>query len=442
MQTPCGEARCLARANRRELLRVGGLSALGLGLAEMFTLEEAGAAVKEDRACIILWLSGGPSQFDTFDPKPDVPAEIRGPFKPIETNVSGIRICEPFPKLAKHADKYAILRSVHHNLDDHARGMCWMLAGRLHDSIQYPTMGSVVARLKRQDPQMPSFITVPRLAPIAGISDTDHSQTAGDMGPAWNPVIPDGQPGQAGFGLKDLSLPGGVPMDRLNRRSRLLASAEPSLRNEPPGSPRQGMSAAYQRAFELIHSDRVRKAFDLEQEPAKLRDEYGRHPFGQGALLARRLVENGARFVTVNWPNYYEWDSHGNIDGSIKSLAGRTDSAVAALLQDLHQRGMLEKTLVLAMGEFGRTPKLNKDAGRDHWVQVMSVLIAGGGIRGGQVIGSSTPDGYPDERPIHAREVVATAYASLGISLEADLHTLGGRPFQVLPGADPIAELL
>lgn len=438
----CPQARRLARASRREVLRVGAAGVLGLSLAEMLALEQAGAATRDDRACIILWLSGGPSQLDTFDPKPDAPAEVRGPFKAIETNVSGIRICEPFPRLARHADKYAILRSVYHTLDDHARGMCWMLAGRLHDSIQYPTMGSVVARLKPPDAPVPPFVTVPRLNPIAGIPDVEHSQTAGDLGPSWNPVIPDGLPGQAGFGLKDLNLPPDVTRERLARRTHLLECANRAAGPDAEHSPRAGVASVYGRAFELIHSDLVRKAFDLQQEPARVRESYGTHPFGQAALLARRLVEAGTRFVTVNWPYYYQWDSHGNIDGSIRSIAPPLDSAMSALLEDLKQRGMLDRTLVLCMGEFGRTPKLNKDAGRDHWVSVMSVLAAGAGIRGGQVLGSSTVDGQPDERPVHARDLVATAYTCLGIDLNAELTTLGGRPFNVLPGASPIRELL
>jgi len=438
----CEEARRLARTSRRELLRVGAAGALGLTLGDLLALRQAGAAAADESACIVLWLSGGPSQFDSFDPKSEAPAEIRGPFKPIETNVSGIRVCETFPKLARHADKYALLRSVHHGLDDHARGMCWMLAGRLHDTVNYPTMGSVVARLKPRHPQMPSFVTVPRIFPILGISETDHSQTAGDLGPAWNPVIPDGVPTEKGFGMRDLPLPERVDPGRFARREKLLGGVNRECGPEAQRSARADLGAAYRRAFELINSDRVRQAFDFEKEPASVRDRYGRHAFGQTVLLARRVVEAGARFVTVNWPTYYAWDHHGGIEGGMKSLAPLVDSALSALLEDLQQRGMLQKTLVICMGEFGRTPVLNKDAGRDHWVHVMSVLMAGGGIRGGQVVGSSTNDGYPNERPIHAREMVATAYAALGIDTSAEVQTVIGRPIQVLPGVEPVRELL
>jgi hypothetical protein len=354
--------------------------------------------------------------------------------------VSGIRISEALPRLAKQADRYALLRSVYHTLDDHARGMCWMLAGRLHDSIKYPTMGSVVARLRPEDPELPSFVTVPRLNLIAGIPEVDHSQTAGDLGPAWNPVVPNGVPGNAGFGLPDLDAPTGVNGSRQRRREALLDSTlgSPSAHRITASD----LDTAQHRALDLIHSGRVREAFALDQEPQPLRERYGTHGFGQSALLARRLVERGVRFVTVNWPNYYEWDHHGNVQGAIKGLGPILDNALASLIEDLNNRGMLQRTLVICMGEFGRTPKLNKDAGRDHWVNVMSVLMAGGGIRGGQVIGSSTPDGYPDERPVHAQEMVATAYRSLGIDLDAELVTAGGRPFRVLPGVEPIHELL
>ncbi len=438
----CAEAQRLGKLRRRSLLEVGATGALGLTLTDFLGLRAAGATTSEERSCIVLWLTGGPSQIETFDPKPDAPAEIRGSFKPIETNVSGIRVCELWPKLARHADKYALLRSVHHGLDDHARGMCWLLAGRLHDAVQYPTMGSVVVRLKRPLSPLPQFVTVPRLNLIAGVPEVEHSQTAGDLGAAWNPVVPDGVPGAPGVGIRDLSLPQGVSPVRFERRTSLLDRLDmPEARDGGARSGRRELGAVYQRAFELLGSDRVQQAFDLDREPAALRDRYGRHGFGQGALLSRRLVERGVRFVTVNWPTYYSWDSHNAAENGMRRLAPIADQATAALFEDLHQRGLLERTVVLLMGEFGRTPRFNKDGGRDHWIHVFSVLMGGGGIRGGQVVGSSTGDGYPDERPIHAQEVVASAYRALGVDLEAEMHTVGGRPFQVLPGASPIREL-
>jgi hypothetical protein len=436
-----------ARLGRRGFLQAGAAGVLGLTLTDMLALEAAGAvgpaAIGTDRACIVLWLTGGPSQLDSFDLKPEAPSEIRSSFKPIETNVPGIRICEHLPRLARHADKYSLLRSVHHNLDDHARGMCWLLAGRLHDSIRYPTMGSVVARLRPGRVDMPSFVTVPRLNLIAGVPEVEHSQTAGDLGAAWDPLVPDGVPGSDGFGIRDLALPGGLGLARFERRVQLLAGADQHAgAQDGVRSPRPGFAAAEARALDLIRSDRVRQAFDLDREPTTLRDRYGRHAFGQTALLARRLVETGVRFITVNWPQYYQWDSHNNNETSARKLLPILDAALGTLFEDLHERGLLERTLVLCMGEFGRTPRFNKDGGRDHWIHVMSVLMGGGLVRGGQVIGSSTQDGYPDARPVHAREVVATAYTALGIDLHAEMRTMDGRPIQVLPGAEPISELL
>jgi hypothetical protein len=280
------------------------------------------------------------------------------------------------------------------------------------------------------------------MALIVGFNETQHSQTAGDLGAAYNPLVPNGTPGSKGFEVPDLSLPGGVDPSRFDRRNHLLASVNQEAAPDGVRSPRPGMEAVYHRAFDLIRSQKVRAAFDLEQEPAAARDRYGRNGFGQSTLMARRLVEAGVRFVTVNWPSYFAWDHHGSIEGGIKSTGGWLDLALSSLLDDLHQRGMLKKTLVMVMGEFGRTPKLNGSGGRDHWVSVMSVLMAGAGIRGGQVVGSSSNDGYPDERPVHARDVVATAYRALGIDLNAEMETVIGRPIQVLPDAEPVRELL
>lgn len=427
---------------RRDLLQVGALGALGLTLGDVLALKDAAAAPKTDYSAILLWLTGGPSQFDSFDPRPEAPAEVRGPFKTIPTNVDGIRFTEVFPRVARHADQLAVLRSVYHPLDHHVLAQGWMTAGRVHDVVNYPPMGSVLARLYPGDGTLPPFVTVPRMKLIEGYNETQHFQTAGDLGPAFNPVIPDGIPGEAGFGVRDLALAPAVQRERFDRRARLLSQVDPPIGVDGPRSVRQGMEAVYSRAFDLIHSNRVSQAFDLDQEPAKLRDAYGRSGFGQATLLARRLVETGVRFVTVNWPSYYAWDQHGSIEAGMKSTGGVLDAALSTLLQDLTDRGLLSRTLVLVMGEFGRTPKLNKDAGRDHWVNVMSVLLAGARIRGGQVYGGSTPDGYPDEKPLHARDMVATAYAALGINPETSLDTVIGRPITILPEATPVPELL
>ncbi|MGV3722848.1 MAG: DUF1501 domain-containing protein, partial [Actinomycetota bacterium] len=301
MRYACNEARAAARGtSRRDVLRVGSLGALGLSLGDLLTLQQAGAAARDDYSCIMLWLTGGPSQFDSFDPKPDAPSEVRGPFKPISTNVDGVRFTEVFPQVAKHADKLAVLRSVYHPLDNHVLAQGWMTAGRAHDTMNYPPMGSVLARLEPGDGMLPPFVTLPRMKLIEGYNETQHFQTAGDLGAEFNPLIPDGIPGEAGFAVRDL--PPAVSSGRFGRRERLLARVDPPLKGDGLRSPREGLQAVYRRAFDLIHSTKVRQAFDLEQEPGKLRDAYGRNGFGQAALLSRRLVEAGARFVTVNWP--------------------------------------------------------------------------------------------------------------------------------------------
>lgn len=441
MHSGCGGARRLARTvSRRDLLRVGSLGVAGLSLADLLALRRVEAAPADVNA-ILLWLTGGPSQFDSFDPKPDAPAEVRGPFKAIPTSVDGVQFTEVFPRLAQQAHRLAVLRSVYHPLDHHVLAQGWMTAGRVHDTVNYPPMGSVVARVKPGSPLLPSFVTVPRMKLIEGFNETQHFQTAGDLGPSYNPLIPDGIPGEAGFAVRDLSLPGGVDRGRFDRRCHLLAGVDRRLA-AGASSPAGGMQAIYERAFDLIHSECVHAAFDLSREPEKLRDGYGRNGFGQATLLARRLVEAGVRFVTVNWPSYYAWDHHGGIEGGMKSTGAWLDQALSSLLDDLSGRGLLETTLVLVMGEFGRTPKLNTSGGRDHWVGVMSVLMAGARVRGGRVVGSSTTDGYPEERPIHARDMVATAYAALGINPEASLDTVLGRPITILPDAEPVREVL
>lgn len=439
MESSCPSFSAAHRWSRRTLLQVGALG--GLSLADLLA-QEAAAGTKRETSAILLWLTGGPSQFDSFDPKPDAPAEVRGPFTPIATTVDGIRFTEVFPKVAAHARKLAVLRSVHHPLDHHVLAQGWMTAGRVHDTMNYPPMGSVVAALNRGDGRIPPFVTLPRMKLIDGYNETQHFQTAGDLGAAYNPLIPDGIPGEASFGVRDSRLGGEVDASRFRRREAMLRGVQPADPAPALRSPEPGLRAVYERAIDLLRSPRALEAFDLAAEPDKLREAYGRNGFGQATLVARRLVERGVRFVTVNWPSYYAWDHHGGIQGGMKSTGSWLDGALSSLLEDLDQRGLLSSTVVMVMGEFGRTPRLNTGAGRDHWVHVMSVLLAGGRIRGGQAYGSSTADGYPDDRPLHARDMVATLYAALGIDHERVLDTAIGRPTPILPGGAPVAELL
>lgn len=443
MEYGCSGARqAVRRVDRRRFLTVGALGLGGLTLADALCLREAGAASRDDYAAILLWLTGGPSQFDTFDPKPDGPTEVKGPFEAIPTSLDGCRFSEVFEKSAKHAHRMAVMRSVYHPLDHHVLAQGWMTAGRVHDTMNYPPMGSVMARVKPQNPVMPSFVTVPRLKGITGYNETQHYQTAGDLGPAFNPLIPNGVPGEKDFALRDMSLPEDVNAKRFARRSRLLQQVNRSTANNGPKSPNTKMEAIYEKALELVHSSAVHGAFGLGGEPDKLRDSYGRNGFGQSCLLARRLVENGVRFVTVNWPDFYAWDQHSNIKDGVKKTGGVLDAALSSLLEDLSQRGMLERTLVMVMGEFGRTPRVNPSGGRDHWTHGMTVLMAGAGIRGGQVWGGTGHDGYPNDRPLHARDMVATAYQAIGINPRAEVETMSGRPYQLLQNCEPVRAVL
>jgi hypothetical protein len=432
--------------SRRRFLQVGALGPLGLSLPLALRAEAAASKPRTQKSCILLWLQGGPSQIDTFDPKPDAPAEIRGPFGPLETNVSGIRIADVFPKLARHAEKYALLRSVHHPSPAHIIGHQYMLCGMGDGSVAYPSMGAVISRLRGGGSLLPPWVLVPNMAYETNATPEKLCQTAGYLGAGHDPVIPQGDLVEGVLTLNGLDPPPGITSERLRHRRRLLGlNPASALGQVEPG---RSADAIYERAFSLMDSEGVRRAFDLRHEPDSLRDQYGRNHVGQGALLARRLVEAGVRFVTVNWPNRLAWDSHADLEGQMRThLCPTLDRTLSTLLQDLHHRGLLESTLVLVMGEMGRTPKLgNADPlyadGRDHWSDVMSVLIAGGGVRGGQVVGASDSEGaYPAHRPIPSYDLVATVYHAFGITPDDTVETPAGQPKKVLERGAPVLEL-
>lgn len=432
---------------RRRFLQVGALGCFGLSLPGLMRAEAGTAPAKrKSTACILLWLQGGPSQIDTFDPKPDAPGDIRGPFRPIETNVSGVRIAEVFPRLARHADKYALLRSVHAPAALHIMGHQYMLCGMGSSVVAYPSMAAVISKLRGGGSLLPPHVMVPNIAYETNATPIRLCQTGGYLGSEYDPIIPQGDLVAGTLTLKDLDPPRDVALRRFERRRRLLAAATTSEIGQV--EPARGSDAIYEKAFGLMDSSGVRAAFDVRREPEQLRERYGLNHVGQGALLARRLVEAGTRFVTVNWPNRLAWDVHSDLEGQMRShLCPTLDRALAALLDDLTQRGMLESTMVIAMGEMGRTPKLgNADPlyvdGRDHWSQVMSVLIAGGGVRGGQVVGASDPTGgYPAERPVACEDVVASVYHAFGIHPDDTVDAVGGQPKKVLESGDPVREL-
>jgi hypothetical protein len=439
---------------RRDFLHAGSLAFLGLSLPQFLALKAAGAVdPKADKSCILLFLVGGPSQLDTFDPKPDAPREVRGPYKAIPTNVGGIQVSEIFPRTAKHADKFAIIRSMHHTAAGvHDTGHQMMQTGRLFlNGLEQPHVGSVYGFLKGPKNNLPPHVLLP--VPIGNTGgNMPHGQNAGFLGKAHDPFVLNADPSAPDFKVPDLLPPAHIGAVRLERRKKLREAVDGAVDHLEKNAPARLLDQNFAQAFTLMSSPAAREAFDLSHEDEKTRDRFGRNKFGQGCLLARRLVERGVRFVTVNMFetvfNEITWDIHGSAPFSpiecYSDLVGPMfDGAYSSLLEDLSERGLLKDTLVIAVGEFGRTPKVNPAGGRDHWPQVWSVLVAGGGVRGGQVIGSSDEiGGYPVDRPTKPAEIAATVYHALGIDLEHELPGPLGRPIPVVDfGVKPIREL-
>ena len=423
--------------NRRDVLRFGTLTALGLGLPDLFRLRATAAAPKA-KSCVLVWLDGGPSHLETFDPKPDVPADVRGPFRPIKTKVPGIEICEHLPRTAQIADRIAIVRSMTSPLGEHGIANQYLLTGyKPSPVLDYPSYGAVVARVRGGDHVLPPSIAVPEFRPPAG---------AGFLGPAYQPFATGGDPSKPDFRVRDLNAFPGVTADRLRRRRDFLTEfdkAQAELEKSPPTDP------TFEQAYRLATSPEAKRAFDLNDEKPEVRARYGPRTIGQSCLLARRLVERGVPFVSVLNTG---WDTHDNLvlqlrDGYSGAKVGvglvpTFDQAFSALVGDLHDRGLLESTLVIAMGEFGRTPKLNSRAGRDHWPRAFSVVLAGGGVRGGQVIGSSDRVGEsPKDDPVTPADLARTIYSLLGIDPDHELHTTDGRPVAVNQGGTVIRGL-
>jgi hypothetical protein len=439
---------------RRDFLHIGALSMLGLTLPNFMAAKAQGMVKNQtDKNCIMLFLVGGPSQLDTFDMKPEAPLEIRGPYQPIKTNVSGIYISEIFPKTARMADKFAIIRSMYHTAAGvHDTGHQMMQTGRLfQNGMEHPHVGCVLGYLRGSRGNLPPHVMIP--TPIGNTGgNMPHGQNAGFLGKENDPFVISADPSEANFKVPDLLPPDYISAIRLERRLNLRQAVDQSLAQLEKSEDAQLLDKNFEQAYAMVTSENAREAFDLSQEPEELRDRYGRNKFGQGCLLARRLIERGVRFTTVNMFetvfNEITWDIHGSAPFSpiecYSNLVGPMfDHAYSSLLQDLSERGLLENTMVVAIGEFGRTPKVNPAGGRDHWPQCWSVLCAGGGVQGGQVIGSSDEIGSaPADRPTKPAELVASIYYSLGIDLEHELPGPGGRPIPVVDyGTQPIYEL-
>jgi hypothetical protein len=441
--------------SRRDFLHAGSIGMLGFALTDLFKLKAQGALdATRDKNCIMLMLVGAPSQLDTWDPKPDAPSEIRGPYRAIPTNVDGIRITELFPRMAKHADKFALLRSVHYSgVAVHDAGHQVMQTGKLFQAgFEYPHVGSVLGFLKGPKGDVPPHVLLPR--PIGNTGgNMPHGQNGGFLGKAFDPFVLNADPSEPDFVVPDLLPPDYITAVRADRRKAIRETVDGAIQSLEASADARLLDTAFHQAYTLISSAKARAAFDLRQESEKNKDRYGRNRFGMSCLLARRLIEAGVRFVTVNMFetvfNEITWDIHGSAPFSpiscYRDLIGPMfDNAYASLLEDLHDRGILDDTLVVAMGEFGRTPKINPAGGRDHWPQCWTISMAGGGVKGGQVIGSSDEiGGYPKDRPVPAACVGATVLKALGVNIEADLPGPSGRPIRIVDhGVEPVSELL
>ncbi len=444
------------RMMRRGFLHAGLMGTAGLTLSSLLAKEARAADSTRSRAgtksVIILWMRGGPAQHETWDPKPEAPADYRGEFGAISTKVPGIQINEFLPMSAAIMDKWSIIRSLHHEDPGHATADQMCFTGypadpRTPDMNVFPSCGSIVARqLQQQDPSMPAYVLIPKAEPGTG---------SAYLGPRYSPFETIADPAADGpFSIPNLSLHAGLTLNRLDSRRALLGEIDDMRRNADESAQFHTVDRFRQQAFELLTSDRARDAFDLDAEPRALRERYGFYPefkaptpdrcgcpaWSQRILLARRLVEAGVRLVTVDlrW-----WDTHVMGFESLKNgFLARWDQAYSALIEDLHQRGLLETTMVLAWGEFGRTPRINATAGRDHWPNVFSAALAGGGVQGGRVIGSSDKfGGEPKSSPKTPQDVLATLYRHLGVDVHAEYDDFSGRPHTVLPSGTPIDEL-
>jgi Protein of unknown function (DUF1501) len=440
---------------RRDFLQVGALGAIGLSLAQVAALKTQGAVRKgeDEKACIMIFNLGAPSQLDTWDMKPDAPSEIRGPFKPMRTASPEFEIAEIFPEHAKVANRFSLVRSCYHTAAAvHDTGHQMMQTGRLFTGgVNTPHAGCVLEFLKGRRNELPAHVILPQpMGPTGG--NLPHGQDAGFLGKAYDPFVLNADPSKKDFQVPDLLPPHDLGEARLERRRRLREVVDDTVRNFEASESAKLMDSSFESAYRLMTSSRAREAFDLSREPDKVRERYGMNRFGQCCLLARRLIEAGVRFVTINtFITVFDeitWDIHGSkpftsIAGMKDIVAPLYDRGYGALIEDLFQRGLLDHTLVCNLAEFGRTPKINPAGGRDHWPQCWTIYFAGGGVQGGRVVGKSDEIGaYPVERPVNPAEVVATIFHSLGLNLETHLPGPNSRPFPLVDvGTKPVLEL-
>jgi uncharacterized protein (DUF1501 family) len=435
-----GPAADCSGATRRTFLRVGGLAALGLTLPGYLRARAAtgGSRPPLAKRCILLWMQGGPSHIDTFDPKPDAPAEIRGEFGTVPTTLSGVRFAEHLPLLAMQTDRAAVIRGHDPQNGSHGVADHLMMSGhKFNPSLPFPCYGSVVAKERGYVGGMLPFVQLGR-----AIDRRFNGGIAGFLGDEYNPFEVGEDPSRPGFAVRDLSVAGDAARKRLDRRYTMLHDLEAYQKGvERSAGAVKARDEFYAKAHGIITSPQAKRAFDVAAEPDKVRDRYGKTMFGQQCLLARRLVEAGVQFVTVADGG---WDTHTNNFRSLKDrLLPRLDRGLSALLDDLAARGMLSDTLVVWFGDFGRTPKVNPTAGRDHWASAGVALMAGGGVRGGQVVGRTNALAeFVTDNPVRPQDLAATIYHALGVPPHTWYKAQDGRPIELVPEGKPVRQLV
>lgn len=447
--------------SRRHLLKIGGLGMLGLNMPTLLQAAEQTVAGNRSgyrraraKQVIFLFQWGGPSHLDTFDMKPDAPEEIRGPLKPISSVVPGLPVCEHFPEMAKRMDRVTLIRSMTHTMTNHNSAGYYALTGhappsddqRLRDSLDlFPGYGSVVDHLAPANGEMPTYVSYPHTIADGSITPGQH---ASFLGKKHDPFFFREDPNQANFRLPELSLPRDLQLERMQRRRELQRLVDQQARLLDQSAEVRGFDDYYDKAIGMLTSERVRRAFDLESESEATRERYGRTTYGQSCLLARRLVEAGVKFVTVYFSRSIGgqkideggWDTHGFNDTRMYQIIDKyhhpiTDQSLPALLDDLEERGLMDDTLVVWMGEFGRTPKINDNVSRDHWPRCYTALLAGGGVKRGFVYGASDAHGmYPAEHPVRPDDLSATMYHLLGIDPATEVYDRADRPLMISQG--------
>jgi hypothetical protein len=425
------------------MIRAGLAGTIGLSLPELLRLKALSAdrgRQNSDTAVIYLELAGGPSQHETYDPKPSAPRENRGPFKSVETALPGVRFCELMPEQARIADKLAILRGVHHNSGSHGTSAHLVQTGyylrdRQSRENDMPCIGSITSKVRGTNAEgLPAFVSIPRSMRFG---------RAAWLGKGHNPFTTVRDANDKKFQVPNLTLIRGLTNDRLRDRRALLAGFDATRRTIDNQGVADAMDDFTRTAFDMVTQDAARRAFDLNEENPQTHDRYGRNKIGQNVLLARRLVEQGVTFVTVRMSSLGSFDDHGKIVQRMRRKAPAIDQATAALVEDLQERGLGRKVLIISMGEFGRTPRINKNAGRDHWGRVMSVLLAGGGLPMGQIIGSSDSKGaVPKTNPYRPENILSVLYRHLGIDPSLTFPDNSGRPRYILEDREPVAELV